>query len=292
MYRTLISTDVLASQSDPSWVVVDCRYDLRDVSWGPAQYREGHIPGAVYANLSHDLAAPPSGTNGRHPLPCVEEMEATFGRLGISNHTQVVAYDQDAGMYASRLWWMLRYLGHESAAVLDGGWAKWIREGRPVRAGEEHTPAGTFTGQRRKEHRVIVDQIAATLGDPSVLLVDARAPERFEGRNETIDRVAGRIPGAVNHSYNRNVTEDGVMRPIETLREQFSETLQGRSPDQVVMYCGSGVTACQNLLAMEHAGLSGAKLYPGSWSEWSADPSRPVETGPAGSSKLKVQSTK
>jgi thiosulfate/3-mercaptopyruvate sulfurtransferase len=284
MFTTLVSTDSLASQQDVSWVVVDCRYDLLDVSWGSTQYREGHIPGAVYASLSHDLAAPPSGSNGRHPLPCVEEIEATFRRLGISNHTQVVAYDQDAGMYASRLWWMLRYLGHESAAVLDGGWAKWIREARPVQAGKEHRLAGTFTGQRRKERRAIVDQIAATLGDPSVLLVDARAPERFEGRNETIDRVAGHIPGAVNHSYRRNVTEDGVMRPIETLREQFAETLHGRSPDQVVMYCGSGVTACQNLLAMEHAGLSGAKLYPGSWSEWSADPARPVETGPTGSS--------
>jgi thiosulfate/3-mercaptopyruvate sulfurtransferase len=282
MFTTLISTDILASQQDASWVVVDCRYDLRDVSWGTAQYQEGHIPGAVYANLSHHLAAPPSGTNGRHPLPCVEEMEATFGRLGISNDTQVVAYDQDTGMFASRLWWMLRYLGHESAAVLDGGWAKWIREGRPIRAGEEHGPAATFAGQRRKEHRAMVDQIVATLGDPSVLLVDARAPERFEGRNETIDRVAGHIPGAVNHSHRRNVTEDGVMRPIETLREQFAETLRGRSPDQVVMYCGSGVTACQNLLAMEHAGLIGAKLYPGSWSEWSSDPTRPVEIGPAG----------
>jgi thiosulfate/3-mercaptopyruvate sulfurtransferase len=281
MHRALISTDALASERDASWVVVDCRYDLRDQTWGHLQYRDGHIPRAVYASLSQDLSAPPSGTNGRHPLPCVEAIEATFGRLGISNRTQVVAYDQDAGMYASRLWWMLRYLGHESAAVLDGGWAKWIREGRTVGTGEEHRPATAFIGRRRKERRVIVDQVAATLGDPSVLLVDSRAPERFEGRNEPLDRIPGHIPGAVNHFYGRNVTDEGVMLPADTLREQFGELLAGRSPDQVVMYCGSGVTACQNLLAMEHVGLSGATLYPGSWSEWSADPGRPVETGPS-----------
>ena len=208
-------------------------------------------------------------------------MEATFGRLGISPGTQVVIYDQDAGMYASRMWWMLRYLGHDAAAVVDGGWAKWVREGRVVRTGEESRPAAVFRGRRRKELRQIVDHIQATLGDPSVLLVDARAPERFEGQSEPLDRTAGHIPGAVNHFYKRNVTDEGVMRPVETLREQFGELLGDRSPDHVVMYCGSGVTACQNLLAMEHAGLTGAKLYPGSWSEWSSDPGRPVETGPA-----------
>jgi thiosulfate/3-mercaptopyruvate sulfurtransferase len=282
-YTTLISTDAVVSHLDSSWVVVDCRYDLRDDTWGSTQYRDGHIPGAVYASLSHDLSAPPSGTNGRHPLPCVEALEATFGRLGIANGTQVVIYDQDAGMYASRLWWMLRYMGHDAAAVLDGGWAKWVREGRAVRTGDERRPAAVFSGQRRKDLRVIVDEVAAALGGSSVLLVDARAPERFEGRNEPLDRTPGHIPGSVNYFYRRNVTDEGVLLPVETLRRQFGELLDGRSPDQVVMYCGSGVTACQSLLAMEHVGLSGAKLYPGSWSEWSADPARPVETGPGAS---------
>jgi thiosulfate/3-mercaptopyruvate sulfurtransferase len=280
MYSTLISTESLASHLDGSWVIVDGRYDLRDERWGLEQYRTAHIPGAVYASLSHDLAAPPSGTNGRHPLPCVETMEATFGRLGISRGTQVVIYDQDAGMYASRMWWMLRYMGHDAAAVVDGGWTKWVREGRAVRTGEERRPAAVFSGRRRKELRLIVDQMEAALGDSSVLLVDARAPERFEGRSEPLDRTAGHIPGAVNHFYKRNVTDEGVMLPVETLREQFAALLGDRSPDQVVMYCGSGVTACHNLLAMEHAGLSGTKLYPGSWSEWSSNPDRPVETGP------------
>jgi len=279
MYQTLISTDALASQQDNSWVIVDCRYDLGDESWGAAQYRDGHIPGAVYAGLKPDLAAPPSGANGRHPLPCVEEIEAVFGRLGISAGAQVVAYDQDSGMYASRLWWMLRYLGHDAVAVLDGGWGKWIREGRPTQSGEEHHSTTVFSGRRRKDMRLLVDQVTAALGDTSLLLVDARSPERFEGKIEPIDRTAGHIPGAVNHHYKLNVTDEGVMRSPESLREQFADTFGERSPAQVVMYCGSGVTACHNLLAMEYAGLSGGKIYPGSWSEWSADPARPVEKG-------------
>ena len=284
MHSTLISTDTLASHLDGSWVIVDCRDDLKDERWGREQYRSSHIPGAVHASLSHDLAAPPSGTNGRHALPSAEMMEATFGRLGISPDTQVAIYDQGAGMYASRMWWMLRYVGHDAAAVLDGGWAKWLREGRAVRAGEEDRPAAVFRGRPRKELHVIIDQMEAALHDPSLLLVDARAPERFEGKSEPLDRAPGHIPGAVNHFYRRNVTDEGVILPVETLREQFAELLGDRPPRQVVMYCGSGVTACQNLLAMEHAGLSGAKLYPGSWSEWSSDPARPVETGPAGAS--------
>jgi thiosulfate/3-mercaptopyruvate sulfurtransferase len=281
MFKTLISTDVLAAQRDDSWTIVDCRYDLHDAPWGALQYREGHIPGAVYASLSHDLAAPPTGTNGRHPLPCVEDIAATFGRLGISNETQVVAYDQDSGMFASRLWWMLRYLGHDAVAVLDGGWTKWTREGRPVRSGVEHRPPAVFEARRRKELRVLADQVSANINDGALLLVDARAPERFEGHVEPIDRVAGHIPGAVNHPHKSNVADDGVLLPVERLRDRFTHTLGNRPADQVVMYCGSGVSACHNLLAMEHAGFGGGKLYPGSWSEWSADATRPVETGPS-----------
>ena len=286
MFSTIVSTDTLASRLGDLWVIVDCRYDLRDASWGPAQYRAGHIPGAVYASLSHDLAVPSSGTNGRHPLPSIEAMEATFGRLGISQHTQVVTYDQDAGMYASRMWWMLRHLGHDAVAVLDGGWAKWLREGRPVRDGQETRRAVVFTGRPRKELLLGAADIEARLGDSAVLLVDARSPERFEGRSEPIDRTPGHIPGAVNHFYKQNVTDEGVMLPPDTLRRQFVDALGAHPPDRVVMYCGSGVTACHNILAMEHAGLSGTKLYPGSWSEWSSDPRRPVETGATSSGKV------
>ena len=280
-YDTLISTGKLVSNLDGSWVIVDCRYDLRDTGSGRQQYRTAHIPGAVYASLSHDLAGPVGSGGGRHPLPSTAVLEATFGRLGIGGGVQVVVYDGDVGMFASRMWWMLRYMGHEAAAVLDGGWAKWMREGRPVRAGEQMREPATFTGQPREDLWLGVADVETRLGDPSVLLIDARAPERFEGGAEPIDRTAGHIPGAVNRFFRRNATDEGVMLSPDTLRLQFAETLGERSPDQVVMYCGSGVTACQNLLAMEHAGLNGAKLYPGSWSEWSSDPGRPIETGPA-----------
>jgi thiosulfate/3-mercaptopyruvate sulfurtransferase len=280
-YKTLISTDALSAHLDDSWVIVDCRYDLRDTGSGREQYRAAHIPGSVYASLSHDLAGPVGGGGGRHPLPSAAALEATFGRLGIGGGVQVVMYDQDTGMFASRMWWMLRYMGHDAAAVLDGGWAKWVREGRPVRGGEETRELATFSGQPREELRLGVEDVEARLGDPSALLVDARAPERFEGGAEPLDRASGHIPGAANHFFRRNATNEGVMMSPGVLRQQFAEVIGERSPDQVVMYCGSGVTACQNLLAMEHAGLSGAKLFPGSWSEWSSDSRRPVETGPA-----------
>ena len=280
-YTTLISTDVLAAHLDQAWAIVDCRYDLKDERWGAGQYRAGHIPGAVYASLSHDLSGAPSGTNGRHPLPAHAQMEATFSRLGIGTGAQVVLYDQDAGSWASRMWWMLRYMGHDAVAVLDGGWAKWQREGRPTRAGDETRAAASFAGRPRPELRADVADVERRMAEGSVLLVDARAPERFEGISEPLDRKAGHIPGAANHFFKTNLTEESTMAPADTLRARFETVLGGRTPDEVVMYCGSGVTACQNLLALEHAGLHGTKLYAGSWSEWSSDPNRPVETGPA-----------
>lgn len=280
-FRTILSTDVLASQLGEAWAIVDCRYDLQNESWGHEQYRAAHIPGAVYVSLGEDMAAPRTGQNGRHPLPSVEALTTLFGRLGISRDTQVVAYDQDNGMYASRLWWSLRYLGHDAVAVLDGGWAKWVREGRPTSSGEERRGATSFEANARPEMRLSVEDVSARLTDPSMLLVDARAPERFEGRNETIDRAAGHIPGAANHFFKTNLADDATMLAADKLRESLGRTLMGRNPTEVVMYCGSGVTACQNLLAMEHAGMPGARLYVGSWSEWSADPSRPTEKGPS-----------
>ena len=280
LHTTLVTTQTLAaSLADPRWIVIDCRFDLQNEELGRTQYLAAHVPGAVYVSLAHDLSSKKSGKNGRHPLPSVEDFAATVRRLGISRDTQVVAYDQDSGMYASRFWWMLRYAGHDAVAVLDGGWAKWMAEQRAARGGDERRPAGDFVASPRPSWRLTADDVAAL--PPSALLVDARAPERFEGRSEPLDRVAGHIPGAANHHYKQNLTDSGTMRPADALRQDFAALLGGRSPEQLVMYCGSGVTACQNLLAMEHAGLGGARLYPGSWSEWSADPSRPVETGPA-----------
>jgi thiosulfate/3-mercaptopyruvate sulfurtransferase len=284
VHTTLIDAETLAAHLN-DWVIVDCRYDLKDEAWGRAQYLAGHIPGASYASLSHDLSTTPDGTNGRHPLPPPVAMTETFGRLGIGAGAQVVVYDQDDGRYASRLWWMLRYMGHEAVAVLDGGWARWTREGRPVRRGEEVHQRARFEGRLRQGARLRVDEIERLVGDASTLLVDARAPERFEGRNETLDRVAGHIPGAANYFYQWNVRPDGTMLPPEQLREQFQKVLGDHDAAQVVMYCGSGVTACQNLLAMEHAGLRGARIYPGSWSEWSSDPARPIETKARGSDR-------
>lgn len=280
MSTTIVSTDLLASHLT-DWAIVDCRFDLQNEQWGREQYRLAHVPGAVYANLNADLSATPNGSNGRHPLPTVEALAATFGRLGLDRGTQVVAYDQDTGSLASRLWWLLRYLGHDAVAVLDGGWAKWAREGRPTRSGDEMRPAVTFTPSPRPEARVDLGDVIARVDNHAALLIDARAPERFEGRTETIDRKAGHIPGAMNHFFKQNLAADGTMLPPESLRATFNQTLEGRTPSDAVMYCGSGVTACQNLLAMEHAGLPGARLYVGSWSEWSSDPSRPIETGPA-----------
>jgi thiosulfate/3-mercaptopyruvate sulfurtransferase len=279
-YKTLVSTDALASHLDHAWVIVDCRYDLQDETWGRNQYRAAHVPGAVYASLGEDMAAPRTGFNGRHPVPSIETLVGTFGRLGISRDIQVIAYDQDTGMYASRFWWSLRYLGHDRVAVLDGGWARWMMEGRPVASGDERRPPATFRADPRSEMRVSAEEVGAHLGDGSMLLVDARAPERFEGRTEPIDRAAGHIPGAANRFFKTNLADDGTMLSPATLREAIGNLLNGRDPSEAVMYCGSGVTACHNLLAMEHAGLPGARLYAGSWSEWSADPSRPTEKGP------------
>jgi thiosulfate/3-mercaptopyruvate sulfurtransferase len=279
MYTTLVSTDLLARHLD-DWAIIDCRFDLQNEQWGRDEHRAAHIPGAVYASLNDDLSGARTGANGRHPIPEVDALAATLGRLGIDRTMQVVAYDQDAGSYASRLWWLLRYAGHDAVAVLDGGWAKWIREGRPTRAGEETKPARRYETAPRPALRVDVENVAAHLDEPGRLLIDARAAERFEGRSETIDRVAGHIPGAINHFFKQNLAADGTMLPAEVVRANLLRLLGGQPPEQVVMYCGSGVTACQNLLAMEHVGLPGARLYAGSWSEWSSDPSRPVETGP------------
>jgi thiosulfate/3-mercaptopyruvate sulfurtransferase len=288
-HTTLISTETLEYHlADSSWLIADCRYNLKDEDWGPAQYLSGHIPGAVFVNLAHDLAAARTGANGRHPLPSPETMATTFGRLGIGAGTQVVAYDQDAGPYASRLWWMLRYVGHDAVAVLDGGWAKWLREGRPTRSGEERRPAAAFAPRVRGDMLVTVDEAVRRIGDPETLFIDARSPERFEGQPDPLDNVPGHIPGARNRFYKNNLGEDGTMRPPDALRADFTRVLGNRSADHTVMYCGSGITACQNLLAMEHAGLRGTKLFGGSWSEWESDPKRPVER----SSKYEGQSSK
>jgi thiosulfate/3-mercaptopyruvate sulfurtransferase len=279
-YSTLIGTDDLARHlGDPACVIVDMRHDLAQPEhFGERAYAQAHIPGAVFAHLDRDLSAPKSGRNGRHPLPTPEAAAAEFGRLGIDAAKQVVVYDQRDGAYAARLWWMLRWLGHDKAAVLDGGFAKWQREGRPTSA-EAHAARPAKFVPARVRPTVNASGIAASLPRHDLLLLDARAAERYRGDAEPIDPVAGHIPGALNRPYARNLAADGSFRPGRELRAEFDAMLHGRSPDDLVHYCGSGVTACHNVLAMASAGYPLTRLYPGSWSEWIADAKRPVAKG-------------
>jgi thiosulfate/3-mercaptopyruvate sulfurtransferase len=278
MFKTLIApADAAPHLADENWVVVDCRFDLADPPKGERLYLEAHIPGARYAHLDRDLSGEKAGANGRHPLPTAEQMRERFGALGIGPGRQVVVYDADSGMHASRLWWMLRYMGHDAVALLDGGFARWLREGFPVRDGREQWRAATFIGAPRETWRLTADAVLEGLHHPSRVLVDARSEERYRGENETLDPKAGHIPGARNFFFQRNLTGEKTFKPPEELRRMWSDVLKDTNPGDVVMYCGSGVTACHNLLALEHAGLPGARIYPGSWSEWSSDPARPTE---------------
>jgi thiosulfate/3-mercaptopyruvate sulfurtransferase len=276
--RTLISTAQLADRlSDPGLVIVDTRFDLKDTSAGERAFAAGHIPGARYAHLDRDLSGEKTGANGRHPLPEPGRFGTTLGRLGISNASQIVVYDQDSGMFASRLWWMLRWVGHDEVAVLDGGFAKWTAEGWPTTAEVTAPVRGFYKVDFRPGMLMTLDEMA--ISDPGRRLLDARAPERFRGDIEPIDKAAGHIPSAVNHPFLSNLAADGTFRSPEELRAHFADHLGGAHGPDVVNYCGSGVTACQNVLALEHAGITGTRLYAGSWSEWSADPDRPIEIG-------------
>jgi thiosulfate/3-mercaptopyruvate sulfurtransferase len=273
---TLVSTQQLASEL-ADWRVFDCRHDLADPSLGEQQYREAHIPGATFAHLDRDLSGPRNGANGRHPLPDPAAFIAWLGRQGLEPARQVVCYDGGNGAMAARLWWMLRWVGHGAVAVLDGGFALWRREGRPVTAEVPRFAPTAYPVTIRFDTALAVNHVENGLG--KLLLVDARAPERYRGEREPIDPVAGRIPGALNRFNADNLTADGTFKKKEILAKEFRELLGKRSPGETVHYCGSGVAACHNLLAMEIAGLPGGKLYAGSWSEWSADPARPRERG-------------
>ena len=277
MYSTVVSTEQLAQHvNDPAWVVIDCRFTLTHTEAGRATYTQGHIPGARYAHLDQDLAGPKTGSNGRHPLPGAQVFAQKLGAWGIDTDTQVVVYDDSFGAIAVRLWWMLRWMGHDAVALLDGGLPKWQREQRPLNADLPQVTPTVFKPQVR--HDMVVDT-DTVLGATSALIVDARAEMRFIGEIEPLDPIAGHVPGAKNLPFDDNLAMDGTLLPATELRELYTELLDGKSPEQVIHMCGSGVTTCHNLLAMEIAGLKGGKLYAGSWSEWIADPSRPIAKG-------------
>jgi thiosulfate/3-mercaptopyruvate sulfurtransferase len=271
----LVSTEDLSRH--PEWRVFDCRHDLMKPEAGEQMYRDGHVPGALFAHLDHDLSAPKSGTNGRHPLPDPAKFIAWLGAQGLKKTDTVVCYDGGPGAMAARLWWMLRWVGHDSVAVLDGGLAKWKKEGRPVSAEVPKFPGTTYAGVVRPDMAVDVAHVEKHLGKE--LMLDARAPARWRGETEPIDPEAGRIPGSLNRFNSDNLTPESVHKSPAELRKAFETVLAGRAPGEVVHSCGSGVAACHNLLAMQVAGLKGAKLYAGSWSEWIADPKRPRERG-------------
>ena len=278
LHTTLVSAADLANAQQAGWVVLDCRHDLTNPEAGRAAYDVGHVPGAQFASLDQDLAdharAPDGRFRGRHPLPQPDAFIATLRRWGIDDDTQVIAYDAQGGMFAARLWWMLRWVGHEAVAVLDGGLPAWTSLGMPLST-DVPTPAPGGIAQ----HAPLTRTVSAEdlLGQTQLKVLDARAPDRFRGENETLDPVGGHIPGAANRFFKDNLLADGRFKPATQLRSEFGALLS--DPATAVMQCGSGVTACHNLLALEVAGLKGAALYPGSWSEWCADPARPVATG-------------
>lgn len=280
MHSTLISVaDLAANLENPDWVLLDCQHDLTDPQAGRRNWQAGHILGAQHVDADHDLSDKSPGPNGefrgRHPLPTQQAFIETLRRLGVHPHTQVVAYDAQGNMFAARLWWMLRWVGHEAVAVLDGGLKAWTASGHQLSTDVPARQPGTIAIRPSLTRTVEASDLLAASG---LQVVDARAPDRFRGENETLDAVGGHIPGARNRFYKDNLDASGRFRPAAELRNDFSALVP--EPQLAVMQCGSGITACHNLLAMEIAGLGGAALYPGSWSEWSSDPRRPIATGP------------
>lgn len=280
-YDTLISTGELSRHlRDPDWAIVDCRFSLQAPDSGRQKYMHAHIPGAVYAHLNLDLSGEiVPGVTGRHPLPEVDKLIERFSAWGISAGVQVVAYDDNpagAGGIAARLWWLLQWLGHEAVAVLNGGWNAWVEAGLSVAAGEEFRSRSRFVPRRRPELFADSADVQIARSSATQKVFDSRSSERYRGENEPIDSVAGHIPGAVSAPYMHNIGEHGLFLPPDQLAQRFQSLLGDTSSKDVIFYCGSGVTAAHNLLAMKHAGLGDGRLYVGSWSEWITDPDRPI----------------
>lgn len=280
MADTLVEIDQLAARlGDPLWMVFDCRFDLGNPEAGYNAYLAGHVPGAAYASLEHHLSGAKSGINGRHPLPEVEALVGFLRFHGVGNETQVVGYDARDGVYAARLWWLLRWLGHEHVAVLNGGLSAWQSAGLPVDTRSVVTPTvGDFTARRTNTTSASLAMIEGR-DEEKLKIIDARAANRYRGEVEPIDPVAGHIPGALNRPYTDNLDASGRFLTPQELQKAFQPLVAGAPIEKIVHQCGSGVTACHNLLAMEIAGMHGSLLYPGSWSEWCTNPQHPVAKG-------------
>jgi len=283
-YTTLITASQLSPQlNDKGWAVVDCRFSLDNTERGERDYLEAHIPGAVYAHLDRDLSGTKiAGKTGRHPLPDIQSFAMTLSAWGIDSSTQVVAYDDAGGAMAARLWWMLNWVGHGQAALLDGGWQEWQKTGLPVRGGPEYRPLARFQPRETPGVCVTTGQVLEMLADSRFRILDARSAPRFRGEIESIDPVAGHIPGAVSAPFEQNLTPEGTFLPPDALRRRFDRLVKSVPPENVICYCGSGVTAAHNLVALAHAGLGMGRLYAGSWSEWITNPARPIATGGKG----------
>lgn len=278
-FSNVISCEDLAAHlHDPDWRIFDCRHQLSDVAYGEKVYAEGHLPGAFFLHLDRDLSSPMTGHNGRHPLPDISLLAGKLGLAGVTRKTQVIVYDDAGGMIAGRLWWLLRWLGHDKVALLDGGINQWLKEERPVTTETTRSASAVFSVDRR-DWVISADRVLPNIDKGEFCLVDARAPDRFRGENETLDPVGGHIPGARNRFFRDNLAADGRFKPAAELRNEWQEILAGVPSESSVMYCGSGISACHNLLALSLAGLDGARLYAGSWSEWCSDPGRPLQTG-------------
>lgn len=277
IFKTLVSTELLARHlDDPDWIIFDCRFSLADSEAGINEYKKAHIPNARYAHLDHELSSPVTESSGRHPLPDFTLLAEKLGNWGVGNHSQVIVYDDAGGAFAGRLWWLLRCLGHDQAAVLDGGIKQWKKENRNLASDVPTHESKIFRLHLNDALWLKTGEVQEGLENHSIYLLDARTPERYRGELEPIDAVAGHVPGALNRPFQSNLNDEGLFLSARELREQFEELIKGASPEDFVHMCGSGVTACHNLLAMEVAGLTGSRLYAGSWSEWIRDTNRPV----------------
>ena len=279
MHSSLISTQIAQDHLDnPKWRFFDCRYVLTAPEKKREEFAVSHIPGALYVHMNQDLAATHvPGKTGRHPLRSVDAMARKFSAMGIDKSIQVAVYDDAGGSHAARFWWMLRWLGHDAVAVIDGGWSHWIKEERPVSSELFIPEAKEFIASPRLSWTVTADEILKDLNNPDTCMLDARSAQRFRGENEKFDPVAGHIPSAHSAPFTDNLDENGNWKSRSELRQKFENLLDGSPAEEAVSYCGSGITACHNILAMYHAGLGDSRLYPGSWSEWITDPDRPVE---------------